>query len=72
MQTCDCTHFEVGAFKNDEGPSVYVLKCLKNPVKTLQPSGTLPCLQNLVASPVRHAELGQEDHWHYTVDRERL
>ena len=31
----------------------------------LQPAGTLPFLQNLVMSPVRHAELEQEDHWHY-------
>ena len=28
----------------------------------LQPAGTPPFLQNLVASPVRHAELEQEDH----------
>ena len=28
----------------------------------LQPSGTPPFLQNLVASPVRHAELEHEDH----------
>ena len=27
----------------------------------LQPAGTPPFLQNLVASPVRHAELEQED-----------
>ena len=37
-----------------------------------QPAGTPPFLQNLVASPVRHADLKQEDHWHYTVDRKRL
>ena len=35
----------------------------------LQPAGTPPFLQNLVASPVRHAELEHEDHWYYTVDR---
>ena len=29
-----------------------------------QPAGTPPFLQNLVASPVRHAELEHEDHWH--------
>ena len=34
----------------------------------LQPAG----IQNLVASPVRHAELEHENHWHYTVDRKRL
>ena len=28
----------------------------------LQPAGTPPFLQNLVASPVRHAELEHEDH----------
>ena len=28
----------------------------------LQPVGTPPFLQNLVASPVRHAELEHEDH----------
>ena len=28
----------------------------------LQPAETLPFLQNLVASPVRHAELEHEDH----------
>ena len=28
----------------------------------LQPGGTPPFLQNLVASPVRHAELEHEDH----------
>ena len=28
----------------------------------LQPSGTPPFLQNLVASPVRYAELEHEDH----------
>ena len=28
----------------------------------LQPAGTPPFLQNLVASPVRHAELEYEDH----------
>ena len=38
----------------------------------LQPAGNPPFLQNLVASPVGHAELEQEDHWHYTVDRKRL
>ena len=32
-----------------------------------QPAGTPPFLQTLVASPVRHAELKHEDHWHYTV-----
>ena len=32
--------------------------------QVLQPAGTPPCLQNLVASPVRHAELDHEDHWH--------
>ena len=37
-----------------------------------QPAGTPPFLQNLVASPVRHADLEQEDHWHYKVDRKRL
>ena len=31
----------------------------------LQPAGTPSFLQNLVASPVRHAELEHEDHWHY-------
>ena len=38
----------------------------------LQNAGTPPFLLNLVASPVRHAELEQEDYWHYTVDRKRL
>ena len=38
----------------------------------LQPAGTPPFRQNLVASPVRHAELEHEDHWYYTVDRKRL
>ena len=38
----------------------------------LQPAGTPPFLQNLVASPVRHAELKHDDHRHYTVDRKRL
>ena len=38
----------------------------------LQPAGTPTFLQNLVASPVRHAEIEQEDHSHYTVDRKRL
>ena len=38
----------------------------------LQPAGTPPFLQNLVASPVRHAELEHEDNGHYTVDRKRL
>ena len=38
----------------------------------LQPAGTPPFLQNLVASPVRHAELEHKDHWYYTVDRKRL
>ena len=38
----------------------------------LQPAGTPLFLQNLVASPVRHAELEHEDHWHYTVGRKRL
>ena len=28
----------------------------------LQPAGTPPFLQNLVASPVRHADLEHEDH----------
>ena len=28
----------------------------------LQPAGTPPFLQNLVASPVRHSELEHEDH----------
>ena len=28
----------------------------------LQPAGTPPFLENLVASPVRHAELEHEDH----------
>ena len=28
----------------------------------LQPAGTPPFLQNLVASPVRHAELEHDDH----------
>ena len=28
----------------------------------LQPLVTPPCLRNLVESPVRHAELEQEDH----------
>ena len=37
-----------------------------------QPAGTPPFLQNLLASPVRHAELENEDHWHYTVDRKQL
>ena len=30
--------------------------------QVLQPAGTPPFLQNLVASPVRHAELEHEDH----------
>ena len=38
----------------------------------LQPAGTPPFLQNLVASPVHHAELEHDDHWRYTVDRKRL
>ena len=38
----------------------------------LQPARTPPFLQNLVASPVRHAEVEHEDHWHHTVDRKRL
>ena len=35
----------------------------------LQPAGTPPFLQNLVASPVRHAELEHEDH---SVDIKQL
>ena len=35
MLTYSCAHFEVGAYKNDEGVNIYVLKCLENPVKTL-------------------------------------
>ena len=38
----------------------------------LQPAGTPPFLRKLVAPPARHAELEQEDHWHYAVDRKRL
>ena len=38
----------------------------------VQPAGTPPFLQNLVAPPVRHAELEHQDHWHYIVDRKRL
>ena len=38
----------------------------------LQPAATPPFLQNLVASPLRHAELEHGDHWYYTVDRKRL
>ena len=36
-----------------------------------QPARTPPFLRNLVASPVRHAELEHDDHWHYTVDRKQ-
>ena len=38
----------------------------------LQSAGTPPFLRNLVASPARHTELEQEDHWHHTFDRKRL
>ena len=38
----------------------------------LQAAGTQPFLRNVVASPVRHAELEQEDYWHYIVYRKRL
>ena len=40
--------------------------------EVLQAAGTPPFLQNLVASPARHAELEEEYHWHYTVDRKQL
>ena len=40
--------------------------------QTPQPAGNLLFLGNLLALPVRHAELEQEDHWHHTVDRKRL
>ena len=38
----------------------------------LQPTATALFLQNLVASPVRHAKHEHEDHWYYTVDGKRL
>ena len=45
------------------------LIALEFPIRQiLQPAGT----PLFLASPVRHAELEQEDHWHYTVDRKRL
>ena len=51
-------------------PQRIALECRMRQI--LQPAGAPKFLRNLVASPVRHAQLEQEDHWHFTVDRKRL